>query len=208
MTRNAIDRAPPPAMTPPKTDSELMEAIVRRDEGALEELYQRYSGLIYALCLKLLRRPADAQGVTSDVFWELWSRADRFNPNRGEPRTYLVMLARSRAIDFARGMASRAQHEAAAQELRTADVEPRQQASEPAQQMELREQRGRVRLALSRLPASQRQALELAFFEGLTQQQIAARLGAPLGTVKTNIRQGMIRLRNALAAEAGEEREA
>jgi hypothetical protein len=81
-----------------QTDEALLAAVARRDEEAFGQLYDRYSPTLFAVCLRILRRPHDAQAVLSDIFWEVWHHAERFNPNRGSARTYLVMLARSRAI--------------------------------------------------------------------------------------------------------------
>ena len=95
-----------------QTDEALLAAVARRDEEAFGQLYDRYSPTLFAVCLRILRRPHDAQAVLSDVFWEVWHHAERFNPNRGSARTYLVMLARSRAIDRLRAESGRQSCEA------------------------------------------------------------------------------------------------
>lgn len=177
-------------------DAALMAAVAAGDRAALGRLYDRYARLVYALCVRVLRDAADAEDVLIDVFAELWERRDRYDLTRGSPLTYLTTLARSRAIDRLRsrgGTRPVSTESSTARELGTTD-----DAATPAM---LAEQRTRVRAALSGLEAEQRACVELNFYDGLSHTQIAERLGKPLGTVKTYIRQGLIRLREALRTE-------
>ncbi|MEQ8211870.1 MAG: sigma-70 family RNA polymerase sigma factor [Lacipirellulaceae bacterium] len=190
------------------SDAELMSQVAQGEEAALGELYDRYSGHLYGLCLKILRRPAEAQAVLSDVFYEIWRRADRFNPERGRVRTYFTTLARSRSIDRIRSESTRSTHEAeySAEAGRLASgpspVKGPQQTAVENETMSF------VHEVLHSLGEDQRACLEAAYFEGLTQQQIADHLQLPLGTVKTHIRTGLEKLRSAVAAhEAGTLRE-
>ncbi len=175
-------------------DYELMAAIARRERDALSALYDRHSPFLLAICRRVLRDGSEAEDVLTDIFFEVWSKADRFDPTRGSPLTYLVTLSRSRAIDRRRARAARPNitsdyTDAAA----TADL-----AADPLETMNLSERQAQVRRALSDLDAVQREALECSFYEGLSHSEIARKLNRPLGTVKTYIRQGLIRLRESL----------
>lgn len=185
-------------------DAELMARVTAGDEAALRELYDRYAGRLYGLCLKILRRPADAQAVLSDVFYEIWRRADRFNPERGRVRTYFATLARSRAIDRLRAESTRATHEAEygteAGRLATGPTPEKNPHSIAVENETMRF----IQDLIDGFGEDQRACLEAAYFEGLTQQQISDQLQLPLGTVKTHIRTGLEKLRSAVAAqEAG-----
>jgi len=180
--------------TKPLDDYALMEAIVGGDRAALTELYDRHSGLVFTLCLRILNERADAEDLLTDVFWELWSRADRYDPGRGSPLTYLLMMTRSRAIDRRR----------TGNRHRTIQIDRNPAATEqgaastdasPLHGAISKELCEKVRTAVARLDPAQRQAVELSFFDDLSHNEIAQRLGKPLGTVKTHIRQGLIRLR-------------
>ncbi|HEX8141651.1 MAG TPA: sigma-70 family RNA polymerase sigma factor [Pyrinomonadaceae bacterium] len=185
-------------MTPEQaqtSDSELLHAVARGDEVALASLYDRYRLILFGLILRILHSRPEAEDVLQDVFIQVWKKAADFNEERGRPFTWLVTLARSRAIDRLRSLSSR---------QRVAD-EFVQDAPESISDSEAdafqSEQREVVRDALRELPSDQRQALVLAYFEGLTQTEIAAKLGAPLGTVKTRMRSGMTKLRELLGEQ-------
>ncbi len=173
-------------------DAELLHAIARGDESALAALYDRYDSILLGLLLRILHSRAEAEDVLQEVFIQIWQRAANFDEARGRGFTWLVTLARSRAIDRLRSLNSR---------QRAADASLREvngsvgDASEDAYHAEQREI---VRDALAQIPEEQRRALLLAYFEGLTQSEIAARLGQPLGTVKTRMRSGMAKLRDLL----------
>jgi RNA polymerase sigma-70 factor (ECF subfamily) len=188
-----------PAVQEP-ADEDLMLAVAGRDEAAFETLYDRYAPLVYALCLRILRRHNDAQSVVSDVFWEVWQRAERFNPNRGTARTYLLTLARSRAVDRIRANSSRVRRETEAGRER--EEWSSGTAADPSVAVVVDEDRQAVVAALAELNESQRRTLHLAYFGGMTHREIAAELSMPLGSVKTCIRQGLIRLRQAMECAA------
>jgi RNA polymerase sigma-70 factor (ECF subfamily) len=166
--------------------------VARGDEGALASLYDRYRLILFGLILRILHSRPEAEDVLQDVFIQVWKRAADFDESRGRAFTWLVTLARSRSIDRLRALDSR---QRTANEAVLDVPESVSDASEDAVKSEQREV---VRNALGALPAEQRQALVLAYFEGLTQSEIASRLGAPLGTIKTRMRSGMTKLRELL----------
>jgi RNA polymerase sigma-70 factor (ECF subfamily) len=180
------------------TDEALLALVARRDEDAFGQLYDRYSPTLFAVCLRVLRRPHDAQALLSDVFWEVWHQAERYNPNRGSARTYLVMLARSRAIDRLRAESGRQSSDVEFRQHREHQVAEWQQDEDPARLAIADENSRLVAAAFEELTEAQRQALQLAYFDGLTHREIAAQLGAPLGSVKTHIRTGLARLGRTL----------
>jgi RNA polymerase sigma-70 factor (ECF subfamily) len=175
-----------------------MAAVAERDEAAFRQLYDRYSPMLYAVALRILRRTHDAQAVLSDVFWEVWRHAERYNPNRGSARTYLVMLVRSRAIDRLRADSGWQRGDAEFSQSSENDIREWEQAGDPARLAIADENSRLVAAALEGLSEVQQRALQLAYFEGLTHREIAARLDAPLGTVKTHIRNGLSKLGRAL----------
>lgn len=170
-----------------------MRRIADRDPAALRALYDKHVGLVYAMAMKILRNKDDADELVGDVFWELWEKSSRYDQTRASPVTYIVTLARSRCIDRTRRKAARP-----AVSLEAADGQFAAEGSTPADNTELGEQRELVRAALAALEPNQRQALEAAYFEGLSHSEIAEKYGKPLGTVKTYVRQGLIRLRDRL----------
>jgi len=175
-------------------DQASLARLARGDQAALAELYDRHARLIYSLALRILHDRADAEEVVQDVFAQVWAQAARYDPSRGAVAAWMLMLARSRAIDRLR--AKRVRPEAAAD----ADAVEGVIDLAAAQDLELlsAEQVARLQRALKELPDAQRTALELAYYEGLTHVEIAARLGEPLGTVKTRIRQAVMKLREKL----------
>lgn len=181
-----------------QSDEELLASTLAHDETAFSELYDRYSPLLYAVCLRILRRPFDAQAVLSEIFWEVWRHANRFNPNRGSARTYLLMLARSRAIDRLRAETGRQTHEAEYSREKNPSTVDLQHSDDPVRLAITEENSHLVSAALDELSSVQRQALQLAFFDGLTHREVAQHMNAPLGTVKTHIRQGLKRLNHTL----------
>lgn len=181
-------------------DGHLLTRIVARDPEALAALYDRYSGSVMAFALRLLRDRAEAEEATVDVFHQAWSRAASFDAGRGCVAAWLMTLCRSRAIDRLR---SRQRRETLHTKLAEGDGQTgaggvsAPMAPDEGAESALRQRR--VAKALGTLSGSQRQAIELAFYEGLSHSEIAARLNEPLGTVKTRIRQGMLTLRDVLA---------
>lgn len=179
-------------------DYRLMEAIAARDPNALRALYDRHSPLVFALCLRVLRDRAAAEELLGDVFLEVWQRSARYDATRGNPVAYLVMLARSRAIDRkrARPKDQPAALDAEAFGLAGGDAPP-------SDSVVTAERKAIIARALDELDPVQRQAIECAFYDGLSHSEIADKLDRPLGTVKTWIRQGLIRLRDVLRTVNG-----
>jgi RNA polymerase sigma-70 factor (ECF subfamily) len=187
-----------------------MRGIASRDASALASLYDRRGPVLFALCLRILRDRMAAEEALEDVFFELWSKPDRFDPARGEPMNYLLNLTQSRAIDKLRGRAKlrRMQLETDREREQNAPAPPPASAAQtapaadPAARAADAERREMIRRAVGGLSAEQRQAVELAFFDGFTHSEISERLSVPLGTIKTRIRQGLVRLRDALRESA------
>ncbi len=180
-------------MTPEQsqiTDAQLLEAITEGDEQALAALYDRYGSILFGLLLRILHDRAEAEDVLQEIFLRVWQRASDFDEQRGRVFTWLVTIARSRAIDRLRSLNSR---ERVAEEASRESV-PSMTTNALADTL-ASEQREIVALALAEIPEEQRRTLLLAYFEGLTQSEIALRTGEPLGTVKTRTRAGLARLR-------------
>ena len=173
-----------------ETDT-LVAALRGRDERALADLYDRYGRTVYAVVLRFTNDAGAAEEICLDAFWQLWQQVDRFDRTQGSLLNWLLTIARSRAIDRvrARGAAKR-----------TLAEDPTEASSvrRPDEVAELSQRRTLVRQAMDTLSPDQRAALSLAYYEGLSHSQIAARLQEPLGTVKTRIRQAMMALRRTL----------
>jgi RNA polymerase sigma-70 factor (ECF subfamily) len=175
-------------------------AYVRRcaegDQSALGGLYDESSQYVYGVVLSVLRDTPDAEEVTLDVYSQVWRSAAVYSSQRGSVVAWLLTLARSRAIDKLRSRASRRKREESIEDapnhsFETGEASPEASASAS-------ETRQRIQYALSRLPVDQREAVELAYFSGMSHSELAAHLGQPLGTVKTRIRMGMMKLREEL----------
>jgi RNA polymerase sigma-70 factor (ECF subfamily) len=179
-------------------DAALLARIVARDEAAVEALYARYSGPLYSLAYQVTRSEGFAQDVVQETFIALWRDAARFDPAKGAVSPWLFSLARHKAIDLVR----REQNV----RRRTADVdlELREADDDVDDEAWLGIRRERVRAAVGVLTPAQREALELAFFDGLTHVEVAERLGIPLGTAKTRIRSALLRLRDVLGDSLSE----
>ena len=173
-------------------DNELLRAVARGDESALAQIYDRYSSILLGLLLRILHSRGEAEDVLQEVFLQVWRKAADFDESRGRAFTWLVTLARSRAIDRLRSLDARSRAATASA------AEPSEEVSDASADAFRAEQREIVRRALAELSAEQRQALVLAYEEGLTQTEIAARLKQPLGTVKTRTRAGLMKLRELL----------
>jgi RNA polymerase sigma-70 factor, ECF subfamily len=174
------------------------ETLVRRmaagDREAFGAFYDRYAPLVYPLIMRIVRDRTDAADVLQDVFWEAWQGARAYDPARGTPEAWMITRARTRAIDRVRALRRRGETFVPPidEGLAAAPPEGGGDAAERA------EDRGVIRTALEALPAAQREAIELAYYAGLTQTEIAQRLKQPLGTVKTRIRLGLERLRDVV----------
>lgn len=177
-----------------ESDVDLLHAVARGEEVALARLYDNYRVILFGLLVRILNSRPEAEDVLQEVFLQVWNKAADFDEARGRPFTWLVTLARSRAIDRLRSLSSR---ERTAQNAAHEIIEQTSDAAEDA----IRSEDGKVvRQALVQLPAEQRRVLELAYFEGLTQSEVATRLDTPLGTVKTRMRSGMTKLRELLGS--------
>lgn len=174
------------------SDAALVVAIGRWREEALAEAYRRHAGAVFGLARRVLQEAAAAEEVVQEIFLRLWNAPDRFDPERGSLRSFLLTQAHGRAVDVLRSDTSRRrreQQEASDTAAGGYDVE------HEVLDLSLADQ---VKVAVGALPDTERQAIELAYFGGLTYQQVAAALGAPEGTVKTRIRTGLRRMREEL----------
>ncbi len=189
-------------------DEELMERLFYRDLKAFETLYDRYGDLVYSTALRIIRDVPLAEDISQEIFLRLWRWPEKYVAQRGRFLTWLLSVTRNRAVDEVRSRGRRYRYETPT--LSGGEQEPQQvkadDAHDPALVAQLAEQRRAVRAALAELPPEQRQLIELAYFGGLTQQEMAHLLGQPLGTVKTRIRLGMQKLRAALLKQEGEAR--
>lgn len=181
-------------------DKELIEAIVAGQSGALSELYDRYSGILMALSQRILHDPADGEEVLQETFLQVWNQAARYDSKRSSVSTWLVLIVRSRSIDRLRSRQVKQRTvTAATRENPTTHASP-----EGAGNVLRQERQYRLQEEMAKLPAEQRQVLEMAFYGGLTQSEIARQTGIPLGTVKTRTLLAMKKLRAGLRDEIRE----
>jgi RNA polymerase sigma-70 factor, ECF subfamily len=181
-------------------DQEMIARIGRRDQSAFGALYDRLSGPLYSLTVKMLGDPVEAQDALQDVFLQIWSRAETYDPEQSSVFSWAVLLTRSRVIDRlrARGRRSRVVVGSTEDEDELTSAPGASIMESAADTAEKNDEAARVRYVLNSLPSDQREAIEMAFFEHLTHHEIAARLGQPLGTVKARIRRGLLKLREQL----------
>jgi RNA polymerase sigma-70 factor, ECF subfamily len=174
-------------------EKRLLRRIANGDRRSFQELHARFAGLVYATVYQVLRDHQDAEDVSQDVFLSLWKKARLYHGSKGEPLTWVASMARNRAIDRLRSKERRARLREAVQN------DPDRVAPNPEPDAGLltsvRERGGIVRSAVMQLTAEQRQVIEMAYFAGLSQSQIAKRIAAPLGTVKARLRRGLGKLR-------------
>ena len=181
------------------SDEALVALVERGQDSALGELYDRFGGPAYALAVRIVRDEALAEDAVQDAFLTVWRTAARFVPERGRAGTWIMTLVHRRAVDLVR----REEHRRA--EPLEAAPEPQEQAAEDVASLRL--ERERVRDALRLLPDQQREILELAYYGGFTQSELADRLGQPIGTIKSRMFAGLSRLRDLLAdADTGKGR--
>ncbi len=181
-------------------DLALVKRVVDRRQEALAELYDRYSPLLLAVARRILGSPSDAEEVLQETFFQAWNQAERYDSGRSSVSTWLVLIARSRALDRLRQRQSRERTASAAEaEPKNPDASARFDENVLTQ-----ERRKRVQKAMAGLPGEQKQVLELAFFEGLSQTEIAERTRTPLGTVKTRALLAMKKMRRDLREEIRE----
>jgi RNA polymerase sigma-70 factor (ECF subfamily) len=190
----SVPRAAKAAPRPePATDEELLVAAGRGDEGAFAALYDRVAPAVYGLVRRVVKDPSMTEEVCQEVLVDAWRTAPRYDPGRAPARGWMLVLAHRRAVDVVR---SEQRHRERTQRVASRAVTPEAGADVPAL---ANVERGRVRAALAELTELQRTSIELAYYDGLSQSQIADALQLPLGTVKTRVRDGLIRLRDALA---------
>jgi RNA polymerase sigma-70 factor (ECF subfamily) len=183
----------------PIPDTELVARAAEGDERAVGELYDRYGQVLYAVAFRIVGERADAEEVVLDAFAQAWRDATRFETARGSVAGWLTTIARSRALDLVRARSRRARITAtAAAERPESSPAMGGWRADPSSGLDHAERRAQVRLALEALSPPQRRAIELAYFEGLSQSEIATLLQEPLGTIKTRVRLGMQKLREML----------
>jgi RNA polymerase sigma-70 factor, ECF subfamily len=176
-----------------RSDEELLELVARNDDAALAELYDRYSRSAYGLALRVVRDRALAQDAVQEGFLAVWRNAVKFEAERARPSTWILTLVHRRAVDLVRREQRRR-----GEPLESAPMAAGEETSEEAA---LRERRRRVQAALGQLPELERQSLELAYYGGLTQSQLAEELRIPIGTVKSRMFSGLKRLRGLLGED-------
>ena len=177
--------------------STLITRIAAGDRDAFSRFYDILAPTAHGLIRRVLRDPEAAAEVLQEVFWQVWREAPQYDPARGSPEAWLVMRAKTRSIDRLRSIRRRDRTFVA-----PVDESVARSSDEPAENPAVvAEDRSLVQTALAQLPEPQRRVIELAFYDGLTQSEIAIRLGEPLGTVKTRARLGLERLRGALRGE-------
>jgi RNA polymerase sigma-70 factor (ECF subfamily) len=200
-----MNPSPPQRPYPsPEADVALVLRMQSGDEGALKEFYDRWLPIVNALVSRMLGNSDDVEDVVEETFWQVWRQSGRFAESRGSVQTWLLTIARSRSLDRLR----------AAKRLREDSIDVRPEhgrvagqdspfispADDPSLAAEHAERRKLVIAALTELPAEQREALELGYFGGLSQSEIAERTGQPLGTIKTRMRLAMLKLRDRLSS--------
>ena len=184
-----------PSADETRADITLLSRMAAGEESALGTLYDRHSRLIFGLILRIVRERRDAEEVLQEVFVQAWTRANTYSPALGTPAGWLIGIARHRAIDRLRTNAVRLRAVAQAAPPGAPQDDPERHASESERQRD-------IQRALGELPPEQRDLIQHAYFEGLTQSELAARFNLPLGTVKTRIRTGLLALRNLLQRSA------
>ncbi len=191
-------RTPAPALEPGEpTDLELMTAIQEQKPEALEQLYDRYNGILKALILRVIHNEAGAEDLLQEIFMEIWNQAKNFSAQKGKPLGWMVTLARRRAIDGLR----KKQAYARAEERLQNETEQQPEAwvhNSTEEEITFHDTRVLVRQVINSLPVAQQQAINLSFFRGMSQREIAANTNTPLGTVKTRLELGLKKLYDGL----------
>jgi RNA polymerase sigma-70 factor (ECF subfamily) len=192
-----LQTVPPPLEPGAPSDLELMEAIQREDPEALSSLYDRYSGILKALILRVIHNEAEADDLLQEIFMEIWNQAKNFSAQKGKPLGWMVTLARRRAIDGLR----KKQAYSRAEERLQAETEQQPDAwvhNTTEAEINSGDTRQLIRNVIDSLPLPQQQAVELAFFRGMSQREIAANTNTPLGTVKTRLELGLKKIYDGL----------
>jgi RNA polymerase sigma-70 factor (ECF subfamily) len=177
-------------------DATLVHKVLQRDVGAFEQLYDRHSGAVYGLVLRILLQAGTAEEVVQDVFLQLWRNAAQYDSARGPFVPWLFTLARNRALDTLRLKSERQRR----REVQTEELPPVSSAPEYEKQLDEKRRAERVRALMGSLHPQQKKAIELAYFEGLSHTEISESLKEPLGTVKSWIRNGLLRMKEELQA--------
>jgi RNA polymerase sigma-70 factor (ECF subfamily) len=177
-------------------DATLVHRVLQRDVGAFEQLYDRHSGAVYGLVLRILLQAGTAEEVVQDVFLQLWRNAAQYDSARGPFVPWLFTLARNRALDTLRLKSERQRR----REVQTEELPPVSSAPEYEKLLDEKRRAERVRALMGSLHPQQKKAIELAYFEGLSHTEIAESLKEPLGTVKSWIRNGLLRMKEELQA--------
>ncbi len=191
MNIESVNDRPPELLV--QSDAELFYALKAGQSSALGILYDRYATLVYRLALKILTNPQEAEDLTQEIFLTLW-RNQAYNPDRGSLSSFLTTLTRSRAIDKLRSRDSKLKFLQRWRQTMTTETPQ----LTPFEEASLNQRSEYVRLALNKLPDNHRKVLEMAYYEGLSQSEIAKQLNTPLGTIKTWARQGLLKLRKNL----------
>jgi RNA polymerase sigma-70 factor, ECF subfamily len=193
VARQEVGAAPTSA-----SDESLMADIARADNAALSQLYDRYSSAVYGLALRMLASETAAEEIVQETFWRVWRRSATFDAGRGQLITWLLGIAHNLCIDELRRRRSRVVPFTGQAQEELLDALP---ASGPPVEEEiwLRERRRLIQDALTQLPLEQRRTVELAYFKGLSQREIAEATNEPLGTIKTRVRLGLRKLKELLA---------
>jgi RNA polymerase sigma-70 factor (ECF subfamily) len=197
-----VEKAPLVAQPPvleagQPSDLELMQAIQREEPEALSQLYDRYNGILKALILRVIHNESEADDLLQEIFMEIWNQAKNFSAQKGKPLGWMVTLARRRAIDGLR----KKQAYARAEERLQSETEQQPEAwvhNATEEEITFGDTRVLVRKVINSLPPAQQQAIELAFFRGMSQREIAANTNTPLGTVKTRLELGLKKLYDGL----------
>lgn len=175
----------------------LIRQVANQDREAFSQLYDRFSSLVFSLSMRILRVRSDAEDLLQEVFMQVWRQAKSYSVERGSPEAWIINIARSRAIDKIRSIRRMEKSFVLTEDPARAESTENVESSAAESEVRLT-----MNSALATLPEAQRKVLELAYFEGLTQTEIAAKLSEPLGTVKTRMRSGIQRLRDILGTQA------
>lgn len=178
---------------------QLLQQMARGDREAFGLFYDRYASLVFTFAMRLLRERSAAEDLLQEVFFQAWREAGSYNQDRGSPMAWIITMTRSRGIDKLRSTRRRERSFVAMEYPAGQEYDGKAESGEIESEARLM-----VNSALAKIPEAQRKVLELAYFDGLTQSEIAARLAEPLGTVKTRIRAALARLQELLGAKSGE----
>ena len=176
------------------TDTALIDGIKAKQVKALDSLYDHYGRLVFNVALRLLHNQEEAEDLTQDIFLQLWQNSEAYNPQRASLSSYLIVKTRSRAIDRLRSQKSKQR----ISQLWQASIDLDYEGESALNQLSLQEQTQQIQSALNQLSTSEREVLEIAYYKGLSQSQIAKETKLPLGTVKSRSRQALKKLRHAL----------